>query len=177
MKKNKTLFRCREKLTSKHKKNLHRLALVSQQGTVQIINRKLKQTQVTLAVSHGHAKHQPGRGFTSVTSTPGERRSFNGYYSPQSPCQPTCTRPSWTAWRARRSAQRDDREKHDTVRQRRRWREERCRLGSQRGDSVRPRPDPTAGLVGIFFFFFLYSHNSKFPFFFSFFLFCPTGAL
>lgn len=150
---------------------------MSQQGAVQIINRKLKQTDSGDLGCVTRTRKAPTRPRLRVRNfvTPGERRSFNGY-SPQSPCQPTCTRPSWTAWRARRSAQRDDREKDDTVRQRRRWREERCRLGSQCGDSVRPRPDPTAGLVGIFFFLSLLSQLQVPPFF-SFFLFCPTGAL
>lgn len=140
---------------------------MSQQGAVQIINRKLKQTDSGDLGCVTRTRKAPTRPGLRVRNfvTPGERRSFNGC-SPQSPCQPTCTRPSWTAWRARRSAQRDDREKHDTVRQRRRWREERCRLGSQCGDSVRPRPDPTAGLVGIFFFSFFTLTTPSSPFFF-----------
>lgn len=81
---------------------MHRLAIVSQRGAVLIINRKLKQTPSGDLVQTRLRLHN--RNFNP------RKQSSSVDYSPHSPCQPTCTRPSWTTWRARRSAQRGERE-------------------------------------------------------------------
>lgn len=178
MKKNKTLFRCREKLTSKHKKNLHRLALVSQQGTVQIINRKLKQTDsgdlgcVTRTrkaptrprlhvrnFNAGRAKELQRLLLTTKSLPAHLHSSLLDSVAGQEICA--------EGW------QRETRHSQAAP--------EVARGEMPSGESARwfsqtaARSDCRAGRD--FFFFFLYSHNSKFPFFFSFFLFCPTGAL